>query len=136
MEAVEIITFLIIAVVVSGFFVVFVMGLDFKSIQEQFLSSTKNHGEEQDKKNTLKELAYEADKCWSSCSFGDMNVNCGAYYVFDEEYPDANLQAIRSILSKYSLCLDCNLIVSEAKLPTIAKISCLDSNYDHIIISN
>ena len=136
MEAVEIITFLIIAVVVSGFFVIFVMGLDYKTIQDQFLSSVNNKNEVPDKKTTLKELAYETEKCWSKCSYGDINAECGAFYVVDPDFPEADLNEVIKIVSKYSLCLDCNLIVPDLKLPAIIKISCLDSNHDHIIISN
>ncbi len=135
MQTLEIITFILIAFVASGLFIVFVMGLDYKDIQDQFLSSAKNHGDTPDKKTTLKELAYETDKCWSSCSYGDRNVECGTYYVIDESYPAANLMEILKIVSKYSLCLDCNLIVPDVNMPAIAKITCVDSNYDHIIIS-
>jgi len=135
MQTLEIITFILIAIIASGLFIAFTTGVDYGGIQEQFLSSVNNK-DEFSQKTTLKELAFLADKCWSNCFFGDRNLQCGTFYVFDSDYPDANLTEVKSVIAKYNLCEDCNLIVSDANLPIVVKISCLDSNSDQIIISN
>jgi hypothetical protein len=135
MQSVEIVIFFFVAVIASGFFIVFILGIDYTSVQETFFDSTKNKGADYDKKTTLNELATVIEKCWSGCSFGDNNLDCGVFYVVNEDYAQSDLNEIKQILLKRNLCIDCNLLVPKSDLPTVVKVSCLDSINDHIIIS-
>jgi hypothetical protein len=135
MESLELITFILIALLASGLFIGFIFGTDFNQIFQQFFSSVSNKNEIVDKKTTLFELANEIDSCWSNCFFGDKNMSCGAFYVVNEEFSNFDLNEVKKIIKKNNLCSDCNLIVPESVLPVVVGVECIESNSGYILIS-
>jgi hypothetical protein len=135
MESLEIITFILIAIIASGLFIAFTSGTNYTAIFDQFFSSVSNKNEVSDKKTTLLELAKEVDNCWSSCFFGDKNANCGTYYVINNDYSTSDLNEVKKVIEKNNLCVDCNILVPSSLLPVVVGVKCVDSNSDYILIS-
>lgn len=118
MQAIEVVVFLLFAVMVAGMIMIFVFNINFESIYQNVSSilMPKPNTQYFEEVNIFG-LIRRMNDCWKQCSFGDLNMSCGAVYLNTKDLNSE--QALNGLwewefnwlFKKYNYCTDCDINV-------------------------
>jgi hypothetical protein len=127
METIEVVFFLLFAVVCASFIVAFLTGFDFESLHDFVTDLFYPEKKPVDLKEVdfygFAEIAFD---CWSSCGFGAEDKNCLSVFLKPtDDYNVLSKEKAESFFEKINLCRDCNILMqNEISLPSIIAIKC------------
>lgn len=132
MQSIEIIVFFVFAIL-SGFLIIsFIVGFDFTAPQE-FLFTMLSGKKLQD--TNFEKISYSvflkrAADCWSSCSFGKEDKECGILYVSNDEEKSygrkITLDSLKADFTKFNICELCKVEIIKGKftIPSVIRLGC------------
>jgi hypothetical protein len=125
LQAIEMVVFLVAAIMIGSLIILFVTNLDagkiFESIKKMLFPETGPR--ENITRLPLSRFFEFIFNCWQECEVGESFLKCGTVYITDgNSLNDANLQAT---FQKYNFCLDCNVSVEgNIELPAVVQVDC------------
>lgn len=132
MEAVEMIIFLLFAIIAGGLIILFLNSVNFWEIQDNLFQTFVPSREISD----FKEVNYlglldAIDICWNSCRFGDLNVDCGIVFLNDERLADDEKQSglseefFKEKVTRFNFCQSCEFSLNNIIIPpTLVDLKC------------
>ncbi|MBS3061641.1 MAG: hypothetical protein J4215_03595 [Candidatus Diapherotrites archaeon] len=127
MQAIELVIFLMSAIVVGSLMLMFLGGLKPGEIYDTISSLIfPNRAPDPSQLNrvTLTRFAGELEHCWETCQFGNLDANCGSYYI-TEPKGDLNKDFLMNLFAKYNYCTDCNIKLDVGiQIPAVVGLHC------------
>ncbi len=132
MQAIEMIVFFIASIMVAGLILLFIGGINPDEMYAtiQALVFPKQIDPSIMIETTKVGFAGKIGACWEECGFGTKNLNCGTFYITDEDLADTektlDSEFLQAIFQKYNYCTDCTILVqpSQIQLPAIVGLEC------------
>ena len=124
MQAVEIVIFFMISIIVGSLIILFITGLDaggiFDGVHKMIFPQDFDQNYTKVSRAKFNDYVYS---CWQKCEYGEIFLNCGTVYITDGT--ELSSESLKEGFQKYNFCTDCNVEVpNEIALPAVVQVSC------------